>query len=283
MSAPMAEPAKIRDDEPRDAQPEDDVEMTFFEHIAELRTRLIRSLLAMVPGTILGWYFREELLDVLVQPYLRATAGLHLPRTLGFIDPADAFLYKMWVAIIAGLILAIPVVFWQVWGFISPGLYRREKRMALPFVFVSSLLFVGGVMFAYYTVLEPMFSLLLSFGGEIGHSGLVLDPMVTIDKYFDMALRLVLGFGLTFEVPVVIAFLSLLGLVSWKQLVGFSRWWLLISSVLAAILTPADALSMMFMLVPLNVLYWLAVGFAFLFGPKPPPPKGSVSEDGYER
>ncbi len=277
----MSEPAVER--EPVDDRPEDDVEMTFFEHLAELRSRLIRALIALIPGTIAGWIYRDELLELLVQPYLRATADLNLERRLSFIDPADAFFYKAFVALIAGLVVATPFIFWQVWGFISPGLYRREKRMALPFVVVSSLLFVGGVVFAYYTVLEPMFSILLSFGGEVGDSGLVLDPMVTIDKYLDMATRLVLAFGLTFEVPVVIAFLSLVGLVNWKQLVAFSRWWLLISSVLAAVLTPADVISMLFMLVPLNALYWMAVGFAALFGPKPPPPPGTLTEDGYER
>lgn len=274
----MAEP------EPIDTErPEDDVEMTFMEHIAELRTRLIRALIAMIPGTVVGWYYRDLLLLLLVEPYKRSMATLHLEPRLSFIDPADAFFYKMFVAIIAGVVVATPVIFWQVWGFISPGLYRREKRMALPFVFVSSLLFVGGVLFAYYTVLEPMFTILLGFGGELGESGLVLDPMVTIDKYLDMATRLVLAFGLTFEVPVVIAFLSLMGLVNWRQLVAFSRWWLLISSVLAAVLTPADVISMLFMLVPLNALYWLAVGFAALFGPKPPGPPGSTTEEGFER
>ncbi|HEY8431635.1 MAG TPA: twin-arginine translocase subunit TatC [Sandaracinaceae bacterium] len=274
----MAEPERVEPD-----RPEDDVEMTFFEHIAELRTRLIRCLIAIVPGTVLGWYYRDALLELLVQPYMRATAELDLERRLSFIDPADAFFYKMFIAIIAGLVCAAPVIFWQLWGFISPGLYRREKRFALPFVAVSSVLFVGGVIFAYYLVLEPMFHILLSFGGEVGESGLVLDPMVTIDKYLDMATRLVLAFGLTFEVPVVVAFLSLLGLVNWKQLVLFGRWWLLISSVVSAILTPADVLSMLFMLVPLNALYWLAVLFARLFGPPPPDPAGSVGEEGYER
>lgn len=278
----MAEPQR-KVEEVVDDHPEDDVEMTFFEHIGELRTRLIRGLIAMIPGTIVGWIYRDELLEILVRPYQRATAGLDLDRRLSFLDPADAFVYKMWIAIIAGLVIAAPILFYQVWAFISPGLYRREKRFALPFVGVSSLLFIGGVVFAYYTVLEPMFTLLLSFGGPIGDSGLVLDANVTIDKYLDMATRLVLGFGLTFEVPVIIAFLSLIGLVNWRQLIGFSRWWLLISSIVAAILTPADALSMMFMLVPLNVLYWMAVLFARVFGPKPPPPPGAVTEDGFER
>ncbi len=280
----MADPQRESEmEEIADGRPEDDVEMTFFEHLGELRNRLIWSLIATIPGTIVGWIYRDELLEILVQPYLRATAELHLDRRLSFIDPADAFLYKMLVSIIAGVICASPVMFWQVWAFISPGLYRREKRFALPFIVVSCALFVGGVAFAYYTVLEPMFSLLLGFGGAIGDSGLVLDPMVTIDKYLDMATRLVLGFGLTFEVPVVIAFMSLLGLVNWKQLIGFSRWWLLISSIVAAILTPADALSMMFMLVPLNVLYWAAVLFARIFGPKPAAPAGTTTEDGFER
>jgi sec-independent protein translocase protein TatC len=270
-------------DQDAEKRPEDDVEMTFFEHLTELRSRLIKALIAMIPGMAVGWWQRDFLLEILIQPYLRATADLHLEQRLSFIDPADAFFYKMMIAAIAGLISATPVVFWQVWGFISPGLYRREKRFAMPFVASSCVLFVGGVVFSYMLVLEPMFRLLLSFGGEVGNSGLVLDPMVTIDKYLEMATRLVLAFGLTFEVPVVITFLALMGIVNWKQLVKFARWWLLISSIISAILTPADVLSMLFMLIPLNLLYWLAVGLAVLFGPKPPPPPGSVTEDGFER
>lgn len=268
---------------PDDVRPEDDVEMTFFEHLTELRTRLIRALIATVPGVGVGWYFRQELLAWLVRPYVRANQEMGLGQRLHFADPSDAFFWYLIIAAVAGLIAASPVVFWQIWGFISPGLYRREKRMAIPFVAVSTLFFVGGVLFCYATVLDPAFQLMLGFGGEVADSGLTLVPMIMIDRYLSFATRFLLAFGVTFEVPVIVSFLSFAGLVNWRQLIGFARWWLLISAILASILTPPDAGTMIAMLVPLNLLYWLGIGVAFLFGPKPPPPPGTVTEDGFER
>jgi sec-independent protein translocase protein TatC len=278
--------AKASSEEPSEkakTKPEDDVEMTFFEHIGELRKRLIRSLVAMIPGVALGGYFWEELLALIVQPYQRVTARLHLEQELNFTNPTDGFFWSLIIALLAGLIIASPVVFLQVWGFISPGLYRREKRYAIPFVMSSTLLFIGGVAFCYYFVLEPAYEFFLSFSGEISNTGLELNPLITLPEYMELAMRLLLAFGLTFEVPVVITFLSLIGLVNWKQLVRFSRWWLLISAVIAAVLTPADGLTMIAMLIPLNALYWLAILVAFFLGPKPPPPPGSKTEDGFER
>lgn len=277
----MAEPEPKQTDD--DVRPEDDVEMTFFEHLAELRTRLIRALIATVPGVAVGWYFREELLAWLVVPYVRANERMGLGQRLHFADPSDAFFWYLIIAAVAGLIAASPVVFWQIWGFVSPGLYRREKRMAIPFVAASTLFFVGGVYFCYATVLDPAFQLMLGFGGDVADSGLELVPMIMIDRYLSFATRFLLAFGVTFEVPVVVSFLSFAGLVNWRQLVGFARWWLLISAVIAAILTPPDAGTMVAMLLPLNLLYWLGVGVAAIFGPKPPPPPGSVTKDGFER
>lgn len=264
-------------------RPEDDVEMTFFEHIGELRTRLIRSLLAMIPGVALGAYFWEQLLALVIQPYQRVTERLHLEQELNFTNPTDGFFWSLIIALLAGLIIASPVVFLQVWGFISPGLYRREKRYAIPFVLSSTLLFCGGVYFCYAMVLEPAYEFFLGYGGEIANTGLELNPLITLPEYMELAMRLLVAFGLTFEVPVVITFLSIVGLVNWKQLVKFARWWLLISAVLAAVLTPADGLTMIAMLIPLNALYWIAILIAAILGPKPPPPPGTTSEDGYER
>lgn len=280
----MAQPNDAREQEAlsEDTRPEDDVEMTFFEHLAELRTRLIRALLAMLPGVVLGWYFREELMATILRPYLSATKKMGMPPELVFTDPTDAFFWYLIVALIAALIFALPVIFWQIWGFISPGLYRREKRMALPFVFASTGLFATGIYFCYSVVLEPTFMLFFSFAGEVGDSGVAFESLTAIDRYLALATRLLVAFGVTFEVPVVVTFLALAGLVNWKQLIKFGRWWLLISSIVAAVLTPPDAATMLFMMVPLNALYWVAVLLAAIVGPKPPPASG-VTSDGYER
>ena len=276
----MAEPKQA--DEAQDERPEDDVEMTFFEHLGELRTRLIRALLAMVPGLVVGWYFHEELMALLLRPFLSATTQMDMPPELVFTDPTDAFFWYLVVSMIAALLLALPVIFWQLWGFISPGLYRREKRMAFPFVLASTALFAAGVYFCYAVVLEPTFMLFFSFAGEVGDSGVAFESLTAIDRYLALATRLLVAFGVTFEVPVIVTFLALVGLVNWKQLIKFGRWWLLISSIIAAILTPPDMATMLFMMVPLNALYWLGVVLAAIVGPKPAPASG-VTTDGYER
>ncbi len=265
-----------------DDKPEDDVEMTFFEHIGELRTRLVRALIGLIPGTIVAWIYKERLLELLADPWRRAyqTLGLGEPR-LHFANPIDPVVSYMMIAAAAGLIVASPWVFWQLWGFISPGLYRREKRLALPFVITSTVFFVGGVVFGYYVVLELAFATFLGFAGPVTEH-LRIEPTVMLSEYLGFATRLLLAFGLTFEVPVVITFLSFAGVVNWRQLVRFARWWLLISSVVAAVLTPPDVGSQLMMLIPLNVLYWISIGLAALFGPKPPPPPGTVNEEGFE-
>lgn len=274
----MAEADKARD------KPEDDVEMTFFEHIGELRSRLIRTLIGMIPGLALGAYFWEELLALLVMPYQRVLVRLHLEPQMTITNMTDKFFWSLIIALLAGLIIGSPVVFWQVWGFISPGLYRREKRYAIPFIVSSSLLFVGGVYFCYALVLDPAYYFFLGLGGdEISDTGMKWNPLITLPEYMELALKMLVAFGLTFEVPVVISFLAMMGLVNYKQLIKFARWWLLISAVLAAILTPADGLTMVAMLIPLNFLYWVAIVIAYFIGPKPPPPPGTVTEDGFER
>lgn len=278
MKSGMAEESETE----QPMRPEDDVEMSFFEHLAELRTRLIRSLLAMIPGFAIGWTFREEIMAAILHPHRRATSAMGMPSQLIFTNPSDALFWYLVVALIAALLIASPVIFWQLWGFISPGLYRREKRMALPFVFASTLLFAAGVYFCYAIVLQPAFMLFFSFGGEVGDSGVAFESMTAIDRYLALATRLLVAFGVTFEVPVVVTFLSVIGLVNWKQLVKFARWWLLVSSIIAAVLTPPEVATMIFMMIPLNALYWLAIGLAAIFGPKPPPASG-VTEDGYER
>ncbi len=279
----MAEPKHAeREDDDADQRPEDDVEMTFFEHLGELRTRLIRALLAMVPGLVIGWCFHEELMGLLLRPFLSATTQMDMAPELVFTDPTDAFFWYLVVAMIAALLFALPVIFWQLWGFISPGLYRREKRMAFPFVFASTALFAAGVYFCYAVVLEPTFMLFFSFAGEVGDSGVAFESLTAIDRYLALATRLLVAFGVTFEVPVVVTFLALVGLVNWKQLIKFGRWWLVISSIVAAVLTPPDMATMLFMMVPLNALYWLGVVLAAIVGPKPPP-KSGVTTDGYER
>ena len=153
--------------------------------------------------------------------------------------------------------------------FIAPGLYAREKRFAFPFVLASSLFFAGGAFFGYAVVFPLGFETLLSLGGMLPTGDLRVQPTIMITEYLSFATRMLLAFGVVFEVPVVIAFLAIAGIVNWKQLIDFGRWWVVIASVIAAILTPPDVGSMLMMLVPLIALYYLGVLVAFLLGPKP--------------
>lgn len=247
--------------------PEDDVEMGFFEHIGELRTRLIHALLGVVPGVAVGWAFKERLLELLVAPLIEAwkSRGLGEP-SLHFANPIDPFIAYIKMAIIAGILVALPWIFWQLWLFISPGLYRRERRMALPFVLMSTVFFVGGTVFGYLVVFPLGFDTLLGFAGKLPSAEMDIQPTIMITEYLSFASRLLLAFGIVFELPVVVTFLAALGVVNWRQLLRFSRWWILVSTVLAALLTPPDVVSQLLMLIPLVGLYFLSIGLAWLFG-----------------
>lgn len=291
-------------DADEERRPEDDVEMTFFEHLIELRTRLIRALLGIIPGVGVGWAFRETIFDWMAVPWNRAHRGDDLNATtlwhwftdpigdlggeemarvpLHYTGPMDPFIAYLVMSAIVGLLLASPWVFWQLWAFISPGLYRRERRLAIPFVTSSTIMFSVGVYFGFTLVLPLAYQIFLGYGGDVGRH-IELTEIVTMESYLTLTSRLLVAFGVTFEVPVVITFLSFAGVLNWRQLVKFGRWWLLISVILAALLTPPDPGSQLLMAIPLNVFYWISVVLAAIFGPKPPPPPGSVTEDGFER
>lgn len=247
-------------------EPEDDVEMSFFDHLGELRKRLVRALLGVFPGVIVAWFFKEDIFRFLKRPLDLACQAdpscdhivIHVP------NPTDPIVGYMLIAGIVGLIIASPWVFWQLWMFIAPGLYRRERRLAIPFVLISTLFFAGGSFFGYYLVLPPAFEIFLGFLSTD------IVPNFMLLEYLELATRLLLAFGVVFEVPVIISFLSFAGIVNWKQLLGFTRWWVVISAVIAAVLTPPDVGSMAMMLVPLVLLYFISIGLAWLFGPKPP-------------
>jgi len=261
-------------DDPSGDKPEDDVQMSFFDHLDELRRRLIRAAWGLLPGIAIAWVFKEQLLDLLVHPLVLAwrKLGLGAPE-LHFANPVDPFMAYMKISLVVGLLAASPWVFWQFWGFISPGLYSREKRLALPFVLSSTVFFAGGAVFGYLVVFPLGFETFLSFAGMLPSQDLKVTPTIMISEYLDFSTQLLLAFGVVFEVPVIITFLALAGIVDWRQLLKFSRWWIVASSVIAALLTPPDVGSMLLMFVPLVVLYFVSVGIAFVVGKKRPAPK----------
>lgn len=248
-----------------DQEPETDIQMTFFEHLEELRSRLTWSLVPFIPAFIGAWIFREEVFSLLVIPLNTAwqSMGMGTPK-LHFSSPVDPMVVYLKQSAIVALLAASPWVFYQFWSFIAPGLYAREKRLLLPFVFASTICFTIGGLFGWFYIFPPTFETLMDFSGKLPGGVVEIEPTLMMGEYVSFVAQMLMVFGITFEVPVVITFLSLAGIVNHKQLIAFGRWWLVVSSVIAAILTPTqDALSMLLLLVPLVGLYYVSVIFAY--------------------
>jgi sec-independent protein translocase protein TatC len=235
--------------------PEHDQEMSFFEHLNELRRRLLRALLGLIPAVAVGWIFKKEIKDFLVAPLQPAWERLNLPgeAVLRFAGPADAFMMYMKNSLIAGVLLAS-----QLWMFIAPGLYKKEKALAIPFIFFSTLCFAGGAIFGYKLVFPEAFTVLLGFSDE------TLVATLFVKDYMPFFRRMLLAFGIVFEVPVIVTFLAGAGIVTWRQLLKFSRWWIVCASFISMLLTPQDVYTMIMMLIPLVVLYFVGVFLAYL-------------------
>lgn len=259
-----------RDDRPD--VPEDDEPMTIWEHLAEFRSRLVRAAIGVLAGTVACWTFREQLLAWITKPYLAAWHERFPTQSaeLQTLAPADVFISYLQLSFVGGIILATPVVFYQLWAFVSPGLYAREKRYIVPFVVFSTTLFSSGVAFAYYVAFPFTFSYFFSLLGEIGgNGGLVLTSRPTMEYYLDFTTRMLLSFGAVFELPLFIAFLALAGIVTPRQLVRFSRWAIVLSFVVGAFVTPGpEVTSQVAVSGALVALYFLSVGLAFLIAKK---------------
>jgi len=242
--------------------------MTFLEHLEELRSRLIKSMLAALVGVVLAWLFRESLLDWLTRPFVTAWNGAHLKSgvSLHFPAPASLFFAYLKLSVIGGTVAALPVILYQLWSFVAPGLYSREKRFAVPFVATSTLLFATGGYFGWRLAFPLAFRYLLGFSGRVGSSALTVTPTVMIDDYLDFVARMLLAFGAIFELPVLAFFLSLAGVVTHRHLIKFARYFVVVAFVIAAILTPPDVVSQLLLAGPLCLLYAVSVGVAWLVG-----------------
>lgn len=270
--------------------PEDDVKMTIWEHLGELRSRLMRAGLAVLAGAVACWTFKEKLLGWLAEPYVRAAVARFPkdPPELQGIAPADIFLNYTHMALIGGVILAAPVIFYQLWAFISPGLYAREKKYVYPFVFFSTGLFLLGVAFAYFLALPAMQGFFLSQAGDIPSGTdavLKLTTRPTMEKYLDFTTTMLLMMGAVFELPLFVAFLALAGIVTPQQLVRFSRWAIIGAFVVGAVITPTPDITGQGMVAgALIALYFFSVGLAYLVAKKkdaaePAPAKKKSDDD----
>ena len=244
---------------------EDELHMTFFEHLEELRNRLMWSLVPFIPAFIVAWIYREELFSLMVIPLYQAwqSMGMGTPK-LHFASPVDPMVVYLKQSAVAAFMASSPWVFYQAWGFISPGLYAQEKRFVIPFVLASTVCFTIGGLFGWYYIFPPTFATLMDFSGQLPGGVVEIEPTLMMGEYISFVSQMLFVFGVTFEVPVIITFLSLAGIVTYRQLLKFGRWWVVVSSLLAAILTPTqDALSMLLLMGPLIGLYYLAVVLAY--------------------
>jgi len=233
-------------------------QMSFLEHLEELRTRLLHSVYAIVIGTGIGFYFRNSIYDYLAKPLTDTLHALHLPEKLVYTNPVDPFNLYIKLAIVAGVFLASPYVLWQLWLFISPGLYRSEKRYVWPFVLLTSGLFISGSLFAYKLALPKAIRFLVDFAGHF-------QPMVTINEYWDLAISVLVAVGVVFELPVVILLLSIFGIVTPKFLLKNFRYAVLLTAIIAAAIVPTNDMASIFVVwIPLVGLYILSIGLSWL-------------------
>jgi sec-independent protein translocase protein TatC len=243
----------------RKAAPDPDT-MSFMEHLGELRVRIVRSLIALLIGLVIAFPLSQRLVDFLAGPIQRTG------NTLVFLAVTEAFWVQMKVALIAGLFLASPAILWQVWRFVSPGLYAHEKKYAVPFVVIGSLLFVGGGAFSLGVVTPYAVQFLLSYARP------GLTPMISIGSYIDFLLKFTLAFGLVFELPLAITLAARLGLVTPKALARNRKYAVLGAFVVSAILTPTpDAFNQTLMAGPLILLYEVGIIAARIFARRPRP------------
>ncbi|MEE2677973.1 MAG: twin-arginine translocase subunit TatC [Myxococcota bacterium] len=236
----------------------DETRLPLNDHLAELRTRLFKCVLAWVIGAALAWSFSEQIFGLLLRPAIEALGGGERP--LQAIAPTEIFFTYVKCALLAGFVVALPVIFWQAWSFIAPGLYPNEKNAVVPFVCVSTVLFIGGATFGYAIVFPLMFQFLSGFDSEFVHSAW------TMREVFALTTRLFLAFGIAFELPVVVFFLAIAGIVDAPTLFRGTPYAVLGVFVVAAILTPPDWVSQVFLAVPMVALYLLGVGVAWVFG-----------------
>jgi sec-independent protein translocase protein TatC len=235
--------------------------MSFFEHLTELRQRIIWSLVPTLVGLVVCFRFSDRILSFLRRPVDQM--GLQLVA----LTPTEAFWTSMKIAMIGGVFLAMPVILWQVWAFVAPGLHQHERRFAAPFVLVGSGLFLGGAAFALFVVVPFAVRFLLNFGKEQG-----IQPMISVSSHVDFVIKFTLAFGLVFELPLAITILAMLGLVTPAFLRKNRKYAVLLNFVVAAMLTPTpDILNQTLMAGPLCLLYEVGIVAAWIFGRKPRP------------
>ncbi len=229
--------------------------LTLVEHLGELRFRLVRCVYILLIATGLCYGFSEKIFN-----FIRAPIAPYLPGGgLIYTGPLDKFIAHIKISFVCGILISCPFWLYQVWKFVAPGLYDKEKKYGFGFIIVGSGLFFLGAAFSYYVVLPMAFKFLMTFGGDID------KPMISIDQYLGFFSQMCLMFGASFEMPLIIVVLGMMDIVSQQFLKDKRRYAVMIIAVVAAIITPPDLLSMIMMLLPMVLLYEIGVFFVGFF------------------
>ncbi|MBV8774837.1 MAG: twin-arginine translocase subunit TatC [Deltaproteobacteria bacterium] len=231
--------------------------MPLIEHLSELRTRLIRALIAVAVGFLIAYAIDDWLFNALTYPLRAAAQGRVLLIGTGV---AEAFFTKLKVALIAGLFIASPAVFVEIWKFIAPGLFESERRLAKPFVISATIFFLAGGYFCWAVVFKIGYSFFLKEYASIG-----VTPTIRISEYLAFSAKLLLAFGITFEMPIFAFFLTRLGIIDHRMMVHYFRYAVLAIFVVAVALTPPDMISPFLLAMPLLALYGVSIGVSYMF------------------
>jgi sec-independent protein translocase protein TatC len=230
----------------------DDTKQPLLEHLIELRRRLLWCLVTLVVFFFICFHFASNIFAVLVQPLLKAGQG-----KLIYTDIFEAFFTQVKVALFAALMLSFPVIATQLWRFVAPGLYAREKKAFLPFLWLTPFFFAGGACFAYFVAMPWALRFLLSYQGDIG--GIHQEALPGVGNYLNFVTRFLFGFGAAFLLPILLMILERAGIVTREQLGKSRRYAIVAAAAVAAVLTPPDVVSMLLLLVPLYGLYEFAI------------------------
>ena len=257
----------------------DDGRMSFVEHLREFRKRLRNAAIAFLLGTFGSWFFAKEIYAWIRAPldgaWAQHSAKLGPDTIMTFSSIVEPFWVYMSVALWSGVFVSSPFIFYQIWRFIAPGLYKTERRVGVVFAICSAVFFVGGALFCHYFVLENLFEYLLRYVDKN------TKPNLSMREFLDLARDMMLAFGAVFELPVLIYFLARIGLVTHRGLWRFNRWFVVIAFIIGAILTPSpDVVSQALMALPMIVLYNISIIVAYFVtkkrerapGHTPPPP-----------
>jgi sec-independent protein translocase protein TatC len=254
MPSPVVETAQKRASEEMTG-------MSFLEHLEELRRRIIYSFLYVVAGFCVCWWFHERIFAIMQKPIVTALANHKMDTQLVYLNPTDPFNMYLKISFLAGIFVASPFVLYQVWAFIAPGLYRNERRYVLPFMFSTVGLFLAGGFFGYKMVYPAALDFLIGWSAQF-------KPMITVGEYTDLFLTIIAGLGLVFEMPILVFFLSLMGILTAGWMWRNFRYSILVIFIIAAIITPTtDIMNMCIFAAPMIVLYLFSIAIAWFVHP----------------